>query len=115
MLKISGANRTEQLNAIEAIKDFVRKVNTATSQAFIDYQQDDDGCATLLLHVVGPKADETKSLTDFHEQLKRVTAEVEALLPKAPASAKPSRKAKATEPAGKEKEDAVSDESIPTE
>ena len=113
MLKISGANRTEQLNAIEAIKDFIRKVNTATSQAFIDYQQDDDGCATLVLHVVGPKVEEAKSLADFSEQLKRVAAEVEALLPKPEAPKKPRSKPKAV--TGVQSEDVPADESKASE
>lgn len=91
MLKVSSENRADQLNAIEAINDFARKVNTATSRAFLSYDQDADGCATLVLHVVGPGVEEAKSLADCVEQLKRVTAEVEALLPKSEPPAKKTR------------------------
>lgn len=109
MQKVSTKNRAEHLNAIEILKDYVRKINTATAVSFVDHSQDDDGCATLIVHAVGPGVEEAKSLADFLVQLKRVVAEVEAMLPKPEApAAKKSRKK--TEDAGPQTDGTVTDE-----
>ena len=85
MLKVTTVNRMDHLNAIELCDDYKRKMNVATSTSFVDHAQDSDGCATLIVHCVGPGSQESDSLAHFLAQLKRVTAEVEALIqPAAP-------------------------------
>jgi uncharacterized circularly permuted ATP-grasp superfamily protein len=112
MQKVSTKNRAEHLNALEILKDYGRKINTATAVGFVDHSQDDDGCATLIVHAVGPGVEEANSLADFLVQLKRAVAEVEALLPKPEVHAvKKSRKK--TDVAESQTEEVLTDEQEP--
>jgi uncharacterized circularly permuted ATP-grasp superfamily protein len=112
MQKVSTKDRAKHLDAIEILKDYGRKINTASAVGFVDHSQDDDGCATLIVHAVGPGVEEAKSLADFLVQLKRVVAEVEALLPKpeVPSVKKSRKKTDAAEP---QTEDVLTDEQEP--
>ena len=82
MQRVTFEDRTNFLNSIEIVKDYIRKVSTQLARFHVHHEQDADGCSTLVLHVVGPKVSEEKSVADFLEQLKSITAEVEANLPK---------------------------------
>jgi hypothetical protein len=82
MQRVTFENRVDFLNAVEIIKDYVRKVSTQLARFHVHHEQDADGCSTLVLHVVGPNVPEDKSVADFLEQLKSITAEVESLVPK---------------------------------
>jgi hypothetical protein len=90
MQRVTFEERTNFLNAVEMIKDYVRKVSTQLARFHSHHEQDADGCSTLVLHVVGPNVPEEKSVADFLEQLKSITAEVEASLPKPPEAAEES-------------------------
>ena len=60
MQKVDNSDRAAQLNLIELVKDYRRKL-TPGCVARVFHQQDDDG-ATLVLHVAGSNVDDAVSM-----------------------------------------------------
>lgn len=83
MQKVSSKDREAHLNAIETIRDFVRKANSNVANLIMGVEQDDNG-ATLVLHVHSQKGSEVAAIGALSD---RLVAFASSLVPLAEAAA----------------------------